>query len=54
MRSERSYKEAWPLEKVMDVIVAEKGQQFDPKMVEYMQENIDEIENIMQSFPSEN
>jgi response regulator RpfG family c-di-GMP phosphodiesterase len=53
MRSERSYKEAWPLKKVMDVIVAEKGQQFDPKMVEYLQENIDEIESIMRSFPSE-
>lgn len=50
MRTKRSYKEAWPLEKVMEVIVAEKGQQFDPKMVELLQENIDEIENIMQSF----
>jgi response regulator RpfG family c-di-GMP phosphodiesterase len=54
MRTKRSYKEAWPLEKVMDVIVAEKGQQFDPKMVELLQENIDEIENIMQSFSNEN
>jgi response regulator RpfG family c-di-GMP phosphodiesterase len=52
MRSERSYKEAWPLEKVMEVIVAEKGQQFDPKMVGFLQENLDEIENIMLSFPS--
>jgi response regulator RpfG family c-di-GMP phosphodiesterase len=50
MRTKRSYKEAWPLAKVMDVIVAEKGQQFDPKMVEILQENIDEIENIMLSF----
>jgi response regulator RpfG family c-di-GMP phosphodiesterase len=53
MRTKRSYKQAWPLEKVMDVIVAEKGQQFDPKMVEFLQENIDEIENIMQRFPSD-
>lgn len=53
MRTKRSYKEAWPLEKVMGVIVDEKGQQFDPKMVELLQENIDEIENIMQSFPNE-
>jgi|TARA_B110000240_G_C13280277_1_gene359749 response regulator RpfG family c-di-GMP phosphodiesterase len=36
----------------MDVIVAEKGQQFDPNMVELLQENIDEIDNIMQKFPS--
>jgi response regulator RpfG family c-di-GMP phosphodiesterase len=54
MRTKRSYKEAWPLEKVMEVIVAEKGQQFDPKMVELLQENIEEIENIMQSLCSEN
>jgi response regulator RpfG family c-di-GMP phosphodiesterase len=53
MRTKRSYKEAWPLEKVMAVIVAEKGEQFDPKMVELLQENINEIENIMQSFPSD-
>ena len=53
MRTKRSYKEAWPLEKVMDVIVAEKGHQFDPIMVELLQQNIVEIENIMQSFPNE-
>jgi response regulator RpfG family c-di-GMP phosphodiesterase len=53
MRTKRSYKEAWPLEKVMRVIIAEKGQQFDPKMVEFLQENIDEIENIIQTFHSD-
>jgi response regulator RpfG family c-di-GMP phosphodiesterase len=37
----------------MDVISAEKGQQFDPKMVEFLQANIDEIEKIMESFPSD-
>jgi response regulator RpfG family c-di-GMP phosphodiesterase len=50
MRTQRSYKEAWPLEKVMDVVLAEKGQQFDPKLVEILQDNIEEIEAIMQSF----
>ncbi len=50
MRTERSYKKAWPLEKVMDVIMAEKGQQFDPSMVELLQHNIEEIENIIQLF----
>jgi response regulator RpfG family c-di-GMP phosphodiesterase len=52
MRTERSYKKEWPLEKVMDVIMAEKGQQFDPHLVELFQQNIDEIENIMQCFSS--
>jgi response regulator RpfG family c-di-GMP phosphodiesterase len=50
MRTERSYKKAWPLEKVMDIIVSQKGQQFDPNMVELLQQNIEEIENIIQSF----
>jgi response regulator RpfG family c-di-GMP phosphodiesterase len=52
IRTERSYKKEWPLEKVMDVIMAEKGQQFDPHLVELFQQNIDEIENIMQCFSS--
>ena len=52
MRTKRSYKEAWPLEKVMDVIIAQRGQQFDPKLVDLLQENIDEIEIIMQKFSS--
>ena len=54
MRSEHSYKKEWPLDKVMKVIVAEKGQQFDPKMVEFLQENIDEIEDIMQRYSIDN
>jgi response regulator RpfG family c-di-GMP phosphodiesterase len=52
MRTERSYKKAWPPGKVMDVIVAEKGQQFDPKIVELLQQNIDAIENVMQRLSS--
>ena len=50
MRTQRSYKEAWPLEKVMEVIHAEKGQQFDPRLVDLLQDNIEEIEAIMQEF----
>lgn len=49
----RTGKEVLSLEKVMDVIVSKKGQQFDPTMVELLQENIEQIENIMQRFPSE-
>jgi response regulator RpfG family c-di-GMP phosphodiesterase len=54
MRTKRSYKEAWPVEKVMQVIEQEKGQQFDPDLVELLLKNIDEIESIMLQFPSEN
>jgi response regulator RpfG family c-di-GMP phosphodiesterase len=50
MRTERNYKKVWTLERVMDVIVAEKGQQFDPKMIKLLQQNIKEIENIIKIF----
>jgi response regulator RpfG family c-di-GMP phosphodiesterase len=43
MRSKGNCKEAWPLKKVMEMMAAEKGHQFDPKIVEILQENIGEI-----------
>ena len=52
MRTKRSYKEAWSLEKVMSIIAAEKGQQFDPKIVELLEQNIGEIEQVVQEFSS--
>jgi response regulator RpfG family c-di-GMP phosphodiesterase len=53
MRSKGNCKEAWPLKKVVEVMAAEKDHQFDPKIVEILQENIGEIETIIQGFPSE-
>lgn len=53
MRNKGNCKEAWPLKKVMEVMAAEKGHQFDPKIVEILQENIGEVETIIQGFPIE-
>lgn len=50
MRTKRSYKEAWSLEKVMEVIIAEKGQQFDPILVDCLKDNIEEIEQVMEQY----
>jgi len=41
--SERCYKKAWPLEKVLDLVREERAKQFDPKLVDIMLDNIDEI-----------
>ncbi|MGS2721232.1 DUF3369 domain-containing protein [Paraglaciecola aestuariivivens] len=53
MRTSRSYKEAWPLDKVLSIIEAEKGKQFDPEVVELLKQNIDEIEQVMHEFGCE-
>lgn len=53
MRNKRSYKEAWPLEKVMQIVEQEKGQQFDPCLVDLLKDNIEEIENILETYPDD-
>ena len=47
LRHKRNYKEAWPLEKVMDCIMQQKGQQFDPSLVDVLRENIALVEKIV-------
>ncbi|QEN06042.1 DUF3369 domain-containing protein [Thiospirochaeta perfilievii] len=43
----RCYKEAWPLEKIIDLIKGERGEHFDPKLVDIFLENIDDILGIV-------
>ena len=47
----RNYKEAWSLEKVLSSLIMQKGQQFDPYLVEVLQENIALIEQIVADNP---
>jgi response regulator RpfG family c-di-GMP phosphodiesterase len=51
LRSKRNYKDAWPVDKVMETIVSKKGEQFDPELVELLQANIDEVEKIVFNNP---
>ncbi|MEP5623222.1 MAG: HD domain-containing phosphohydrolase, partial [Hyphomicrobiales bacterium] len=44
--SERCYKEAWPLEKIIDLMKKERGHHFEPKLVDILLDNIDEITRI--------
>ncbi len=41
--SERTYKDAWPLEKVLSYLKKEKGKHFDPRLVDILFENADEF-----------
>ncbi|MGL5502811.1 MAG: HD-GYP domain-containing protein, partial [Aeromonas veronii] len=41
--SDRCYKKAWPLDKVLALIEEEKGQHFDPQLVELMMANLDKF-----------
>jgi response regulator RpfG family c-di-GMP phosphodiesterase len=41
--SERIYKRAWPLERILAFIREQKGRHFDPKLVELFFEQLDEF-----------
>ncbi len=58
LRSKRPYKNPWPHEEVVDLIVSERGEHFDPEIVDCFLENKDEFltisERHMETFPEEN
>ena len=49
--SKRCYKEAWPIEKIIAIIKEEKGEQFEPRLVDIFEENIDALIAIREKFP---
>jgi response regulator RpfG family c-di-GMP phosphodiesterase len=50
LSSKRVYKEAWPQEKVLDYIQAEKGRIFDPALVDALFANMEEIDRIRDKY----
>ncbi|MDD2905501.1 MAG: HD domain-containing protein [Sulfurimonas sp.] len=40
---ERVYKKAWPMEKIIEFILAEKGKHFDPHLVELFMQHLDKF-----------
>jgi len=46
----RPYKKAWPFEKAMDLIEAEKGKQFDPVLAEIFLERRDDVRLICETL----
>ena len=49
--SKRCYKEAWPLDKIIDVLKQESGKQFDPDIVEWVLINIDIMKRVRALYP---
>lgn len=49
----RSYKEPWPIERIMAYFEQEKGWQFDPQLVEWVQANQSAMVGVLQAFPDE-
>lgn len=47
----RCYKDAWPLEKVIDLLKEEKGKHLDPNLVDIFLDNLDEVKKIIQAHP---
>ena len=48
--SSRTYKEAWDLNSILDLIKEEKGKHFDPHLVDLFLDNIDEFLVIRNKF----
>ena len=48
--SERVYKEAWPLDKILSLLEEEKGKHFDPELIELLQNNLNIFLQIRDEF----
>ena len=51
LMSKRCYKEAWPLEKVVELFTRECGKQFDPELCCLFLKHIDAFVDIRQQYP---
>lgn len=49
--SDRCYKKAWPLEKILDLLREERGRHFDPDLVDTFFARIDEFLAIRDAYP---
>jgi putative two-component system response regulator len=54
LTSKRPYKEAWSVEKTLNVIKKDSGTHFDPNLVELLEANLDEILRIKEELSDEN
>lgn len=50
LSNNRVYKQAWPLEEVIDFMKNESGKSFEPRLVEILLNNMDEIISIKQRY----
>ncbi len=48
--NDRCYKKAWPLDKVVNLIKEERGKHFEPRIVDILLENLDDIVGICNEY----
>ncbi len=48
----RCYKQAWSMDKVLEVIKLESGQAFDPQLVDIFLDSLDEYQEILARYPT--
>jgi len=48
--SDRVYKKSWPLERILKLIKEERGEHFDPKLVDLFLENVDKFLEVREKF----
>lgn len=48
--SDRCYKKAWSLDKVIDLFKEERGKHFDPRLVDILLSNIDQVISIREAY----
>ena len=51
LKHKRCYKEAWPLDKVIIELRSQEGKHFDPKLLNLFLDNINEVIQIIESYP---
>lgn len=51
LATDRVYKKAWPMEKVLAFLSENKGAMFDPALVDVFMGNLDELLAIRKMFP---
>lgn len=50
----RSYKEAWPLEQIVDYFQQQRGRHFDPQLTDLLLENIEEFAELREVYSDQN
>ncbi len=51
LRHKRCYKEAWTLDKVVELIQSESGKHFEPRLVDIFIAHLDELEHVLAQSP---
>ncbi len=53
LSTKRVYKDAWPMEKILDFLKEQKAKHFDPKLIDLLLENLDKFLEIKQRYSTE-